>query len=66
MKKHVGYIGIIVFRLLKHSDELDIKHTNPQGYTTLLLGGRLPVSTPGYGPAESTKSRDTSFVKCFL
>ena len=36
------YIGIIVFRLLKHSDELDIKTPTLLGVTTLLLGGARP------------------------
>ena len=39
MIKHVLYIGIIVFRLLKHSDELDIKPPTLLGGTTVLLGG---------------------------
>ena len=44
------YIGIIVFRLLKHSDELDIslKTSTLLGGTTLLWGGgaRPPVPPP--------------------
>ena len=47
MKKHVKNIGIIVFRILKHSDERDIKTPTLLGNTTLLrgevpLGGTAP------------------------
>ena len=53
------YIGIIVFRLLKHSDELDIKTPTLLGGTTLLLGGHDPLSPPpaGYGPVVFFPSR---------
>ena len=45
------YIGIIVFRLLKHNDELDIKPpTLLGGYITW---GTDPCAPPGYGPAKS-------------
>ena len=57
MKKHVQYNGIIEFRLLKHSDELDIKTPTLLGGTTLLLwaGGTRPPAPPppaGYGPGS--------------
>ena len=41
MKKHI-FIGILVFCLLKHNDEIGIKITNPTGGTTLLRGGGRP------------------------
>ena len=52
MKKHVYCTRIIVFGLLKHSDELDIKTHTLLGHTTLLLGdARLPVRLPAsYDP----------------
>ena len=37
------YIGI-VFRLLKHSDELDIRTPTVLGGTTILLGGTAPCA----------------------
>ena len=45
-------IGIIVFRLLKLSDELDIQTLTPLGGTTLLLEARPPVPPPGLRPCE--------------
>ena len=49
------YIGIIVFRLLKHSDELDIKtQTLLEGHTFTGGGGNTAPCAPpppaGYGP----------------
>ena len=66
MIKHVLYIGIIVFRLLKHSDELDIKPPTLLGGTTVLLGGgaRPPVPPPpaGYGPVFQGFTNETMNV----
>ena len=47
------YIGIIVFQLLKHSDELDIKpYTLRWGQHFYWRGGTAPCASPaGYGPA---------------
>ena len=44
MKKHVSiYIGIIVFQLLKHSDELDIKTSTLLGAQHFYWEGLPPV-----------------------
>ena len=40
------YIGFIVFRLLKLSDELDIKTSTLLNGTTILMGGGQPLRHP--------------------
>ena len=44
------YIGIIVFQLLKHSEEVDIKHQPYIGAQHLYWGRHGPLVSPtGYG-----------------